>query len=168
LQAYSVGLKKTFDLFGKGVLGIGGEITELSQSKESLINLNGYNWGGDWYSHWSILEGYTNGGQVLGASIGNGSSAQIASADFYMPIGHVGLELRRWANRLSALYLGSLPANRENLTDVEYRVALKFDWLYERWTIGLELAWEDDLNRYMIQGNDVINYRAVITTVYRI
>jgi len=167
MQAYTLGLKKTFGLPDRAVLGIGAELTTLNQSQESLININGYNWGGDWYSHWAIHEGYTNNGQVLGASIGNGSAAQILYMDLYGRQGHVGIELRRWVNRLSALYQGTLPANREYQTDVEYDWGIRVDVPLESWMFSLAVQKQYDFNRYMISWNDVVNWHVAFSSSYR-
>ncbi|MDA8410562.1 MAG: hypothetical protein M0001_09245 [Treponema sp.] len=168
MQAYTIGLKKAFEVPGDFLLGIGAELTDLSQSKESLINYNGYNWGGDWYSHWAILEGYTNNGQVLGASIGNGSAAQVLYADLYGRSGHLGIELRRWADRVSALYQGALPTYREYQTDVEYDVGLRLDVPVQAWIHSLSVQWQYDCNRYMIVWNDVLNWHVAFSTSLRL
>jgi len=168
MQAYTLGMKKSFALPKNTLLGIGAELTDLAQSQESLINYNGYGWSGDWYAHGAIREGYTNDGQVLGASIGNGSTAQILYADYYAGFGHIGFELRRWANRLLGLYLGPLPLTgsnaREYETDVEYDIGLRGDVPVGPVMYSLSVQYQYDNDRYMIAYNDVVNWHVSFTT----
>ena len=172
MQAYTLGMKKTFTLPQNGLLGVGVEETILSQSPESLINYNGYSLAGDFYSGWSpsFGAGYTNNGMVVGASIGNGSEAQYLYADLYYPQWHFGLQLRRWANDVSALYLGTLPAqganNRENTNDVEMSAAFRTDYRWNDWLFSGELIWAEDYNRNQWPKNNVLNVTSQVAVQY--
>ncbi len=171
-QAYSLGMKKTFTLPERGILGVGVEETILSQAVESLINYNGYYQGYDFYSGWSSSygAGYTNDGMVLGGGIGNGSEAQYLYADLYYPSWHFGFEFRRWANDVSALYLGTLPvtgtSNRENMNDVEMRTALRTDYLWKSWVFSGLFSWATDYNRNQVPTNNVFNVTCQLMVQY--
>lgn len=170
MQAYTLGVRKTFELPWHGVLGLGSELTILSQSKESLINGNGYGPAGDFYSGWapSFAAGYTNNGMVLGGGIGNGSEAQYYYADAYFPQWHFGLELRRWANDVTWLYLPPLVnvAYRETSNDVEIRLTLKADYRWTQWMFSGEASPAIDLNRYHAQNAQDPSFRFVLRTTY--
>jgi len=142
-------------------------MTIVSQSKESLINNNGYGFAGDFYSGWSqnFAAGYTNNGMVLGAGIGNGSEAQYYYADAYFPNWHFGLELRRLANDVTALYIPPLAA-REAQNDVELRATLKVDYLWNQWTLSGEISPAMELNRYQLADHQTPSFRFVLGTVY--
>lgn len=74
-HAYTLGLSKTGTIFGRPALLVL-EATDLANE-------------GDWYRNGDIPQGHTNRGEILGAYVGPGSTAQYASLDL--------LGARRWS-----------------------------------------------------------------------
>lgn len=60
---------------------------------------------GSWYTSLAVRQGFTNRGQVLGAAIGPGSSAQFVAADWLAPSWGVGIYAgrTRWNNDANLL-----------------------------------------------------------------
>jgi hypothetical protein len=166
-SAYMMGLKKTFSLSDDKVLGIGFEMVNMTQNMESLINYNGDGVGGDFYSCWSILEGYTNDGMVLGAGAGNGSEMEVLYADLYYPQGRFGLELSRLAPLKSYLYWSdNIKYGNEQLTDTVFQLKFEGDYRIHHWVFSLDVAPSVELNRYFIQNNTLWNFSSQFSVKY--
>lgn len=76
-QGYTMGLQWASQPFHSGRIRVQTEITDLEQSstrRDGPI--------GSWYASRPVVQGYTNRGEVLGASIGPGASSQWIAADY--------------------------------------------------------------------------------------
>ena len=84
-QAYTLGLQWRGGDWHGGSFRLQSEITQLEQSAT-------YRDGplGSWYTSTRVIQGYTNRGEVLGASIGPGSSSQWLAWDYLRPAWRIG------------------------------------------------------------------------------
>lgn len=89
-QAYGIGLTKVTPA-GGGHVRVAAELNHLQEKAE--------NRGGRplpvYYTHHSVRQGYTNRGQLLGASIGPGADAQYVGVDWLDDWGHAGFFVER-------------------------------------------------------------------------
>ena len=85
-QAYTIGLQWRGGDWHGGAFRLQSEITQLEQSAT-------YRDGplGSWYTSTRVIQGYTNRGEVLGASIGPGSSSQWLAWDYLRPAWRIGV-----------------------------------------------------------------------------
>jgi hypothetical protein len=84
-QAYTLGLQWRGGSWRDGSFRLQSEITQLEQSatfRDGPV--------GSWYTSTRVIQGYTNKGQVLGASIGPGASSQWLAVDYLGPGWRVG------------------------------------------------------------------------------
>lgn len=99
---YSIGFRKLVPTRKKGnYISIAAELSHLGLSKAKLIldrnnifgppNPNSYSW----YTSRNIRHGYTNDGQVMGASIGPGSNSQTLHITWLSGQNQIGLQLQR-------------------------------------------------------------------------
>ena len=72
-RAATIGLQKIFNINNDDFL-FNWEWTQMEQTASRLIRN-----AGSWYEHWSVYDGYTNKGEVLGSSIGPGSNSHYFS-----------------------------------------------------------------------------------------
>jgi hypothetical protein len=89
-QGYTVGLQWRGANWHEGSFRIQTEITELEQSatfRDGPI--------GSWYTSTRVIQGYTNRGEILGASIGPGASSQWVAFDYLKPGWRLGAFLGR-------------------------------------------------------------------------
>jgi hypothetical protein len=90
-QAYTLGLQWTRQAFTpNGLFQFRFENTSLEQSL-ALRN----KFAGVWYTSRRVIQGFTNGGQVLGAAVGPGSSGQTLNLAYHAPHGFFGLDFGR-------------------------------------------------------------------------
>ncbi len=85
-QGYTIGMQWRGKSWGDGSVRLQGELTQLEQSatfRDGTV--------GSWYTSSRVIQGYTNEGQVIGASIGQGSSSQFVAADYLAPSWRVGI-----------------------------------------------------------------------------
>jgi hypothetical protein len=89
-QGYTIGLQWTGGKRQEGAFRIQSEITQLEQSAtfrdEPL---------GSWYTSTRVIQGYTNRGETLGASIGPGASSQWLAVDYLKPEWQLGAFIGR-------------------------------------------------------------------------
>lgn len=103
--AYMVGFRKLLPLSSnekKGYILINAEITQLQLpdarlvfNESSPLSVPKTN---SWYTHPYIAQGYTNDGQVLGASIGPGSNSQTLNLSWVKGKKRIGIQIDRVAN----------------------------------------------------------------------
>jgi hypothetical protein len=100
-KAYLFGFSKIFK-FNKSnehYLKVNFENTQMQQSAER-IDFNA----GSWYTHGSVLHGYTNRGQVIGAGIGPSGSSQTLDFSIWNKNSYFGVELERYSHNLDFYY----------------------------------------------------------------
>jgi hypothetical protein len=84
-QGYTLGLQWRGAEWRGGSLRLQTEVTQLEQSatfRDVPI--------GSWYTSTNVIQGYTNRGEMLGASIGPGASSQWLALDFMKPAWRLG------------------------------------------------------------------------------
>lgn len=100
-RAYLFGFNKLFMLnkYKNKYLKIGFETTHLEQTADRIVRP-----AGAWYRHGSILHGYTNRGEVLGAGIGPGGNLQTLDVSVWGKDFVWGVQLERYAHNLDFYY----------------------------------------------------------------
>jgi Capsule assembly protein Wzi len=99
-RGYTAGLQWARQTGPSSRLRFQGEVTNLEQS--SSIWFRGV---GSWYTSRSVIQGYTNEGQIIGAGIGPGSSAQWMATDYFRGSWQGGLTFGRTRYNNDAFYL---------------------------------------------------------------
>ena len=90
-QGYTLGLQWRGGNWREGSFRVQSEITQLEQSatfRDGPV--------GSWYTSTRVIQGYTNRGEILGASIGPGASSQWLALDYLKP----GWRLGAFAGRI--------------------------------------------------------------------
>ena len=121
-QAWTLGAKKAFDLPMDMQLQMILELTHLecSADYDRLID-----WYSSFYVHHLITQGYTNGGQWLGAGIGTGGNSQYLGFRLYYKRGSVDLFIQRQNPDLDyTMYIDS--KNNSNAAEKNIRTILSF------------------------------------------
>jgi len=103
--AYLVGFRKLFKLNQKRIakdqpaILLGIELTQMQLPDNRLIfnsaNVRGVPRTNSWYTHPYIKQGYTQQGQVLGASIGPGSNSQTLYLSWIKGLKRIGISVER-------------------------------------------------------------------------
>lgn len=88
--AYITGFKKIIPLKEDAYLDAGIEITQMSQTPDYLVRN-----AGNWYEHSTILQGYTNHNQIMGAGAGFGSNVQDLNLTWVKGSRQLGILLER-------------------------------------------------------------------------
>ena len=84
-QAYTLGLQWRRPAWFNGIFRLQAEITQMEQSATFRdLPQN------SWYMSSRVIQGYTNRGEVLGASIGPGASSQWLGIDYVKPSWRIG------------------------------------------------------------------------------
>jgi hypothetical protein len=106
-QAYTLGLRKAYELSGARVLALTAELTHLERSTTSEVRANPV-----YYAHHIVTQGYTQEGQVVGAGLGPGGGGQHVGADLYAPWGRAGVYFARQMKDNDAYYVWAIANNQ--------------------------------------------------------
>jgi hypothetical protein len=100
-RAYLFGFNKLFLLNKEKnkYLKVNFETTHMEQSADRIVRP-----AGAWYLHDTVLHGYTNQGQVLGAGIGPGSNLQTLDFSVWEKETVWGVQLERYAHNMDFYY----------------------------------------------------------------
>ena len=173
-EFYTLGFKKTLPLDKHRGFLLSAELSELIQSRDYEIDLGA---GGNYYTHGYVLHGYTNKGQILGASIGPGSDSQYISLEFFDAWGKIALYFRRisW----DKMYLFQNPVTiPESKTDpalepgkarlnVELTPGVKADLFLGHFNLYGDINLSYILNQNYIAGNHIFNFYMNLGVKYR-
>jgi hypothetical protein len=124
-RAYVAGLRKLWPLAGKQNQGIlvSTEFTQLSQSTDQLDNP-----AGGWYTHYTIHQGWTNRGQVLGAGIGTGGNLQSIDITWVMGFKKLGFVLERYEHNVDFALTAFPAVNERSRKWVDLGFGLQGEW----------------------------------------
>ncbi|MBR2648172.1 MAG: hypothetical protein IKD55_04990 [Sediminibacterium sp.] len=157
---YTAGFRKLFPVgsLNKAHIALGIELTQLQLpdarivfNPASPLSIPKTN---SWYTHPYVMQGYTNEGQVMGASIGPGSNSQTINLSWIKGAKRIGLQLERVANNNDfAVY--------SNFSGIVGTGGADRYWV--NMSYGLNLQW--DIGPWLISGfyqyTNAINYRWV-------
>jgi hypothetical protein len=163
-QGRTLGLRHSTSLAGARLLVLGVEVTDLAKTTTSQVRDNP-----TYYEHRVVTQGYTHRGQLLGASVGPGGSAQSIVADLYAPWGRAGLVLERRVHDNDAFYFHA--ASREDVDSCCHHASFSIGPRMMLFRGGFEAEAQStltrELNRYFIRGNDVWNLNLGLSARWR-
>lgn len=157
LGARVYGIQKVLSLSGNRLLTVRGEMVsaELHHSERG----DRFQRGGElhpWsrYKHTEVPQGHTSRGQILGSPTAYGGSGITLAADLYHPRGRWTVELSR--SHRTDWYPG-LELEDDGVADVVYGLRLDAVVLREGWDVTAALTPVWNMNRSVVDGNDVFN-----------
>ena len=163
-QGRTLGLRHSTSLAGDRLLVLGVEVTDLAKTTTSQVRDNP-----TYYEHWIVTPGYTHRGQLVGASVGPGGSAQSIVADLYAPWGRAGLVLERRVHDNDAYYFHA--AAREDVDscchDASFSIGPRMLLFRGDFELEGQSMLTRELNRYFVRGNDVWNLNLGVSARWR-
>jgi hypothetical protein len=171
-RAVTVGLQKVFEIKNENYL-FSWEWTQMEQTASRLLRN-----AGSWYEHVWTYDGYTNEGEVLGASIGPGSNSHYFALNRIKKEEKIGLalEIIDQDNDFYHEAFSSAQDPRRYWKDFNLHInfSKKFNkfWLSSNliYSRSLNYQWDldDTATEYYHPGNDVNNFHANIKLAYLI
>lgn len=158
---YMVGFRKLFPIGGdtkKGYILLNAEITQL-QLPDTRLVFNPTNYlsvpkTNSWYTHPYIAQGYTNEGQLIGASIGPGSNSQTLNLAWVKGKKRIGIQIDRLANNNDFSVYSNISSLLGSGNPDRYWVNMNY---------GINAQW--DFGPWMVSGlfqyTNALNYRWV-------
>jgi hypothetical protein len=151
-QAYTLGLVKSLEMSSNRLLSLGFELSHLERGTTFQVRSNG-----TYYEHGIVTQGYTQGGQIIGAAIGPGGNAQALWLDLYAPWGRAGTWLERQVHNNDAYYEW---AAANDLTycchDVSFHWGTHALFFAGQWELGGGMIVTREMNRWFY-GIDLWN-----------
>ncbi len=174
-RAYIFGIRKLLPISGSKDQHIlfSGEITQLSQSPDRVVRD-----AAGWYIHSTVVEGYTNEGQVLGAGTGSGGNLQSMEVSCVLGLKRLGIGLERYEHDVD-FYQAYFPdINNNSRKWVDFAFSLQGEWNYKNLIFNAKLQEIKSLNyewvlkdynpgQYYIPHNDVYNLHAELGITFR-
>jgi hypothetical protein len=169
-RAATVGIQKVFEVNNDNIL-FSWEWTQMEQNASRLVrNAN------SWYEHWFVYDGYTNNGEVLGASIGPGSNSHYFALNRVRKNEKIGLAFEIIDQDNDFYHEAFSSANDFRRYWKDFNVHINFSkkfknlWLFSNlmYSRSLNYQWdlEDYAEPYFHPGNDVNNIHATIKLTY--
>ena len=169
-RASTIGIQKIFKIKKDNYL-FSWEWTQMEQTSSSLLRNSG-----SWYEHSWVYDGYTNKGEVLGASIGPGSNSHYIALNRVRKEEKIGvaLEIIDQDNDFYTAAFSSAQDFRRYWKDFNIHInfSKKFNqfWLSSNLMYSRSLNYQWDLNDnatpYYHPGNDVNNFHTTIKMTY--
>jgi len=169
-QFITLGLKKALPINSIQGFMLRFELTNLIQSRDYEIGT--IDAGGNYYTHHIVSHGYTNNGQILGASVGPGSDSQYFEVRFYDQWGSVVLFGRRisWDKMYMYKDPSDTPSDMTcNLLRLEVQVDIGIgaNFLYKNLNFTTNVIGSYMMNYNYIEDNDIFNFRLELGAKYR-
>lgn len=159
--AYTVGFRKYFKLSKRTIssyqsaLMVSIELTQLQLPDNRLIFNPSDPRGGvprtqSWYTHPFIKQGYTNQGQILGASIGPGSNSQTLYLSWIKGLKKVGLSVERILYNSDFyqyhFYTGRIGRSDPSYYWVDINAGIQFQWDFNKILLNASYLYTSALN----------------------
>lgn len=159
---YTIGFRKLVPTRKKGsFVSIAAEISHLGLSKAQLIFDRNNIWGPpnpnsySWYTSSTIRHGYTNFGQVMGASIGPGSNSQTLNIAWVADQNQVGIQLQRVMRNTDFYYYnyfnGIIGLGNTAAFWVDISSSLYGQWQYKNFLLAGSIDYLSSLNYYWLK-----------------
>jgi len=148
-RAYVAGFRKLLPLRkANEYIQVGLEVTQTEKSTTRTVRA-----GETWYSHYQVLHGYTNRGQVIGAGIGPGSNLQSLDVSWVKGLQRIGLQLERRVNNNDFLYASGAYDIRKHWVDLAF--SGRYDATYKQFIFNFGLTYVKSLNyQYALQPGE--------------
>ncbi|MEX1130391.1 MAG: capsule assembly Wzi family protein [Candidatus Woykebacteria bacterium] len=173
-RAFMFGGVKRLELSGNRWLVFNTEWTNISAERGGSSE---YRSAGTYYTNGTVIQGFTNRGQLMGAAIGPGSDSQLGKVRLYDEWGLAGLSFNRIDYQQDRLERNLDTINsaqegtyqRYELNEVEYRFGLHgLVFLPYNLEVQADIYQSRFFNRHNIYGDDVSNTNVQVTVRYQL
>ncbi len=171
-RAVTVGLQKVFEI-SNDVFLFSWEWTQMEQTASRLLRN-----AGSWYEHGWTYDGYTNEGEVLGASIGPGSNSHYFAFNRIKDKEKIGLALEIIDQDNDFYHEAFASASDPRRYWKDFNLHVNFSKKFKKFWLSSNLMYSRSLNymwdlddtatEYYHPGNDVNNLHATIKLAYLI
>ena len=171
-RAVTVGLQKVFKISNDNYL-FSWEWTQMEQTASRLLRN-----AGSWYEHAWVLDGYTNEGEVLGASIGPGSNSHYFALSRIRDKEKLGIALEIIDQDNDFYHNAFASAGDPRRYWKDFNLHLNFSKKYKNLWLSSNLMYSRSLNYqwdledystpYYSPGNDVNNFHMTLKLAYLI
>ncbi len=171
-RAATLGIRKVFSSLNSDYL-FSWEWNQLEQTASRKLR-----GAGSWYRHSFVMHGFTNNGEIIGASIGPGSNSHFLSIEKISPNKRIGISLEIIDQDNDFFYYAFESAKDYRRYWKDYNLHLNFQkkikniWIYSNimYSRSLNYQWEldDNATPYYHPGNDVDNFHLNFKMTYEI
>lgn len=158
--AYTVGFRKLFKLnqrkFSKNqpAFMLGVELTQLQLPDNRLIfnasDVRGIPRTNSWYTHPYVKQGYSNQGQLLGASIGPGSNSQTLYLSWVKGLKKIGISVERILNNADFYqyhyFKAGIGSNTPSNYWVDINASVQLQWNFKKLLLHASYMYTSALN----------------------
>jgi hypothetical protein len=154
-QAIMIGINQVLKQWNSNIIQLSIEVSNLAQERTNEMRA-----AGSWYRHdWAgWKQGYTNKGQLLGASIGPGSNTQWGEVSWIRPEGKISAFIQRIAFDKDYYY-----DTIDTEPDIDYYVQFNFGlgnvFFVDSFDLYYSAVYTYNYNYNYIDNNDILNFR---------
>lgn len=159
--AYLLGFKKIFPLLNENYLDCGVEVMRLTQTP-SYIHRNA----GNFYEHSTIIEGYSNQNQTIGAGAGMGNNVQTIALSLNKKWNKFGFIFNHIAQNPMALVggLNNIGLRTVKWNDFSYGLQTRYKYKKILFSANVELV--KSKNYLWVEHNNTTNFYAFLNTIF--
>lgn len=183
LRAYNFGLIKSYLLDNGNFFAINLELTQTESTRNTMTrgrpaSTERFNLLGSWFTHGSMMNGFTNRGQIMAGGLGPGGNSQLINLDYFGREASFGLTFHRIVhhntlvdNNTSGRQFYDLIRDqnepgtpRWKMRNTEFMLGLRATYqINEQLRLLLHVDQSRIFNHFYIDGNDKWNTRVEIT-----
>jgi Capsule assembly protein Wzi len=164
-QAYTLGLQKATSLAGGEILTFRGELTHLENNSDTGLRI-----GPTYYAHHLIARGYTQKGEVVGATVGPGGNSLFLGAEVHARWGRASTFVERSVRDKDRLLSKALANPDEfGFKNIDASVAAggTLTLFRRNWEIEGGVSYTVNQNRYFVQKSDHSNWQVEASLRWR-
>jgi len=159
--AYLLGFKKIFPLLDEKYLDCGVEVMRLTQTP-SYIHRNA----GNFYEHSTIVEGYSNQNQTIGAGAGMGNNVQTIALSLNKNWNKIGLLFNHIAQNPMALAGGLENIGLRSVEWNDFSYGLQTRYRYKKILFSANVELVKSKNYLWVEHNNTTNFYAFLNTIF--
>jgi|SRR6218665_6427 len=148
-RAYTIGFRKLFATRKKTEFELLFELTNLENTPTEFLRERPV-----WYTHYQVVHGYTNKGQVIGAGIGPGANSQTIGLSWINGLKKTGILLERVLHNNDFYYEAFIPQRNPRAHWVDLSLGLNRTWYYKNLVFYGNLSYIRSLNYQWRYGTD--------------
>ena len=160
-QAFTIGINQVIKQWGDKIIQLSLELSTIEQERTYEIRA-----AGPWYRHsWAgWTQGYTNNGQLLGASIGPGSNSQWGKLSWIKPEGQISIFMQRIA--FDKDYFYQIASFEDMYYFTEFNCGVENLLFFNKFDLYSALIYTFDYNYTYVDKNDKYNLHIEIGAKY--
>ena len=152
-RGYTIGFSKYFDLIDDRLIKFTYEHASLDKARTGLTRPHN-----TWYTHSSVPHGYTNDGQVIGASVGPGSTTDYFGLQYFFAKGMCQINGQRIRYNDDYIYINEKIWDYK-LLDHEWNIHAQYNRFFGEYLMGFQAGLNTRRQIHFVRHQHIKNWQ---------